>query len=261
MSDLPAPASPPSFEDDFDGSALDTSKWLPAYLPHWSTPEAARPRYEVADGRLRLFVADDQPPWCPEFDGDVRVSNVQTGHWSGPVGSAEGQHRFRSGLVVRSALPPRRLYVPMYGRLDMKARARLNPWNLAALWLIGFEDSPDRCGEITVFEAFGKNVSAHTARIGRGIKAIRDERLRDEISEGELALSVEDWHVYTMDWTPGGVDFYVDGRLVTRTAQSPGYPMQLMLNFYDLPDGSARIGARQAWFDIDYIRAWDWHGV
>ena len=27
------------FEDRFDGDALDTGRWVPHYLPQWSTPE------------------------------------------------------------------------------------------------------------------------------------------------------------------------------------------------------------------------------
>jgi Glycosyl hydrolases family 16 len=245
-----------TFRDHFDAPELDRGKWFPFYLPHWSTPGAAQARSLVSDSKVRLFIAEDQKPWCPEYDGDVKVSNLQTGHHAGPLGSPSGQHRFRDGLVVRSDLPELRLFLPRYCRIEMRARARLNPWNLAALWLIGFEDRPDRSGEITVFEVFGHHASDKATRIGRGIKKIRDPALTDEIDNGVLPINVEDWHVYTMDWTPVGVSFFVDGAMVTRTRQSPAYPMQLMLNFYDLPGDPARQNARDSWFDIDFIMAW-----
>src|SRR5688572_4943958 len=57
------------FEDTFDGDALDPTKWLPHYLPHWSSREAAAARYTVGGGELRLRIEPDQKPWCPEFDG------------------------------------------------------------------------------------------------------------------------------------------------------------------------------------------------
>ncbi|MFC3282145.1 glycoside hydrolase family 16 protein [Litchfieldella rifensis] len=244
------------FVDDFDGPCLDQGKWFPFYLPHWSSPEAGMARFRIADSRVRLFIADDQEPWCPEFDGDVKVSNLQTGHYAGPLGSRTGQHRFRDGLIVRSELPEQRLFLPRYCRLEMKARARLNPWNLAALWLIGFGNEQHHSGEITVFEAFGHDCSGSVAQIGRGIKKINDPALSDELDKGELRINVQDWHIYAMDWTPAGVEFFVDGKLVTRTRQSPDYPMQLMLNFYDLPDGRSRENASDAWFDVDYIKAY-----
>lgn len=244
------------FEDDFDGEVLDLSKWYPAYLPHWSTPANAAARCDIRESVLRLRITEEQPPWCPEFNGQVKVSNLQTGHYSGAVGSQDGQHRFRDGLTVRSAIPEMRLFLPHYCRLEMRARTKLNPWNVAALWLIGFEDRPERSGEITVFEAMGHNVSSEGARIGRGIKTIRDPKLLDEVDEGYLPIKVDHWHMYAIDWSPSGVTFLVDGGVVTRTSQSPDYPMQLMLNLYDLPSDDDRSSGTDAWFDIDYIRAY-----
>ena len=73
------------FEDTFDGEALDRGRWLPYYLPHWSSRDHARARYELRGGTLRLRIEADQEPWCPEFDGDVRVSSLQTGAFAGPA--------------------------------------------------------------------------------------------------------------------------------------------------------------------------------
>ncbi|MGV2068361.1 glycoside hydrolase family 16 protein [Agrobacterium sp. 22-226-1] len=243
------------FEDNFDRHDLDAKKWLPYYLPHWSGLGAAA-RFNIADSILRLTIANDQQPWCPEFDGQIRVSGLQTGHFAGPLDSSQGQHRFNDNLRVRHTLPEMRLFVPQYCRLEMKACAKLNPWNLAALWLIGFEDAPEKSGEITVFEAFGDKAGISASSINRGIKKIQDPTLVDEIDGRALPINIEDWHVYAMDWTPSGVDFYVDGERVTTTTQSPAYPMQIMLNFYDLSGLGAREAAKEAWFDIDYIRAY-----
>lgn len=112
------------FEDDFDGPVLDTGKWLPFYLPRWSGRESSRASHDVRDGVLRLYVAEDQRPWCPEFDGDARVSNLQTGHFSGELGSRVGQHRFREGLIVREAIPPARLFLPCRCRLCPRLASR-----------------------------------------------------------------------------------------------------------------------------------------
>jgi len=209
------------FEDDFRESELDLSKWFPHYLPHWSDLERARARYELSNGYLRLKIADDQIPWCPEHDGDVRVSNLQTGHFSGPVGSSVGQHRFKDGLIVRSLVEPRKLFLPQYCRLEMRARARLNPWNLAALWLIGFEDSPFCSGEITVFEAFGSNVSGGMSKIGQGIKKIHDPSLNDEFEEIDHRLELGEWHTYAMEWSPKGTTFFVNGVRTKTSKKSP----------------------------------------
>ena len=100
------------FNDDFDDIALDTEKWVPYYLPQWSSREQSRPRYTLADSALVLQIEANQPPWCPEFDGDVKVSSIQTGLFAGPVGSRIGQHQFKPNLVVREAQPTIRTYTP-----------------------------------------------------------------------------------------------------------------------------------------------------
>ena len=73
-----------AFEDTFDGDDLDEARWLPYYLPQWSSREASAARYRLGDGFLRLVIEADQPPWCPEFGGETRVSSLQTGVFAGP---------------------------------------------------------------------------------------------------------------------------------------------------------------------------------
>ena len=82
------------FCEDFAAPALDPGRWIAHYLPQWTTPERSGARYELHPGLLRLRIDADQPAWRPE-DGEMRVSNIQTGTFSGPLGSAIGQHRHR----------------------------------------------------------------------------------------------------------------------------------------------------------------------
>ena len=244
------------FEDDFDGTQLDAAKWVPTYLAHWSSREASRARYTIGDGALTLRVDPDQTPWCPDFDGGVRVSSLQTGQFSGPAGSGIGQHRFKPGLAVREAQPEQRLYTPTYGYIELRARAELGPNHLAALWMIGFEDRPDDSGEITVMEIFGRNVGPEGTRLGHGIKRVNDPRLEQEFFEPLLPFDPADWHVYGADWRAEGVDFYLDGQRLGHVAQAPHYPMQLMLNVYDLPDLAGGDSDEPPTFTVDYVRGY-----
>ena len=88
------------FEDTFDGNELDTARWLPYYLPHWSSRERSAARYVVGEGVLRLRIEEDQQPWCPELDGEVR------GHRVVPLGNRLRRHLpsqvvKRSGSILR----------------------------------------------------------------------------------------------------------------------------------------------------------------
>jgi hypothetical protein len=97
-------------------------------------------RQQLGGGVLRLVVEADQRPWCPEFDGQTRVSSLQTGVFAGPIGSTVGQSRFTPGLLVRQAQRNARLYTPRYGLFELRAKAIDDPRCMVALWMIGYED-------------------------------------------------------------------------------------------------------------------------
>jgi hypothetical protein len=241
------------FEDTFEGDALDRGRWLPYYLPHWSSRTRAAARYEVGGGALRLLIEAGQQPWCPELDGEVRVSSLQTGAFAGPVGTAIGQHRFDPEAVVREAQPNVRLYTPQFGRIELRARATDDPAAMAALWMIGYEDEPERSAEICVCELFGREVAADHALVGVGVHPFGDASIVDDFSKVPVPIDARELHVYAADWTPERVAFSVDGETIKTVDQSPGYPMQLMLGIYELPPAR---GPYPKEFLVDYVRGY-----
>jgi hypothetical protein len=216
-------------EDDFAGPGLDRSLWFPHHLPQWSSRAASAARYRLEGGVLRLVVEEDQPPWCPEFDGGTRVSSLQTGVLAGPVGSPVGQHRFSADAVVREAQDDVRLYTPQYGFFELRAAFPADPSSMAALWMIGVEDEPERSAEICVAEIFGRDVRPDGAAVGMGVHPFGDPRITDEWAQRPVAVDATDFHVYAVEWTPAHVAFFVDDTPVTVVRQSPDYPMQFML--------------------------------
>jgi Glycosyl hydrolases family 16 len=248
------------FEDTFDGDVLDERRWFPYHLPQWSSRAAAAARYAVGGGRLRLRIEEDQPPWCPEFDGRVRVSSLQTGVFAGPVGSTVGQHRFKPGLVVREEQRNARLYTPHYGLFELRAAATDDPACMAALWMIGYEDEPDRSAEICICEIFGRTVTARGTAVGMGVHPFGDPAIVDEFAAEAVPIDARDFHVYAAEWTPEHVAFFVDHDLVTLVEQAPRYPMQVMLGIYEFPDTApAPEAAPRPYpkeFTIDYFRGY-----
>ena len=247
------------FEDDFEGDALDERRWLPYYLPQWSSRERSAARYRLGGGCLRLLIEADQQPWCPELDGDVRVSSLQTGLFAGRVGSTIGQHRFHPRAVVREAQENVRLYTPHYGLIELRAKALDDPLNMVALWLIGYEDEPDRSAEICVCEIFGRDVGRRQAAVGMGVHPFGDPRIVDEFSREEVAIDVREFHLYAAEWTPDRVSFFIDDEPVKSVRQSPSYPMQLMLGIYEFPgavDGASGGSGYPKEFTVDYVRGY-----
>jgi hypothetical protein len=217
----------------------DRPLWIPYYLPHWSSRARSAARYEhLADGRLRLRIDADQEPWCPEFDGDVRVSSLQTG-------VRDGQHKFRDGLAVREHQEPERLHLPQYAHIEIRARFSDDPSTMAALWLIGFEDEPERSAEICVCEIFGREPGLN----GMGIHPFGDASLRDDFERIALPFDSREPHTYAANWTEERVEFFLDGVCVKVSEQSPAYPMQLMLTLYAFD----RAGPHPKTFDVDYV--------
>jgi hypothetical protein len=245
-------------EDDFTGDRLDRALWFPHHLPQWSSRAQSAARYRLGDGTLRLVVEEDQPPWCPELDGEVRVSSLQTGVFAGPVGGREGQHRFHPDAVVREAQDEARLFVPQYGYFEMRARVSDDPSGMAALWMIGFEDRPERSAEICIFEIFGRDVGADRSGVGMGVHPFGDPTITDEFVRPALPIDAREFHDYAVEWTRDHVAFFVDGELVTVVEQAPAYPMQFMLGTYAFPapDGSPPPGPYPKEFVVDRFRAY-----
>jgi hypothetical protein len=249
------------FHEEFDTPILNTERWLPSYLPHWAGGRNERnaPRYSLPGKGLQLHIEADQQPWLPEVDGPLRVSALQTGCCSGPVGSSAGQLRFNPNLRVRAAQPATRLYTPRFGYFETRFRAVPVPGYMVAFWMIGFEEQPEHSGEICICEVFGKDMTATSAKVCSGVHAWGDPTLHEEFYVDDVAFDASRFHIYAVDWQPDRLDFFVDNRLLRTVHQSPQYEMQFMLTFYELPHQFSGASA-QAVFPltchVDYVRGY-----
>lgn len=223
-------------DERFTGDALDTGVWLPYYLPHWSSRSQSAATYQIRAGELHLSIPSEQPLWCAgTHDGPLRVSCIQSGSYSGQLGSTIGQQPFQDGLEVREEQPTFWGYTPLYGQIEVRMRGVVTARSMIAFWMSGIEDHPERSGEICVVEVFGSGVRGGTAEIGMGVHRFRDPSLVEEFSPVPLALDVARFHTYGVDWRPGSIAFAVDGHVVRRLQQSPSYPLQLMIGVFDFP--------------------------
>ena len=245
------------FEDDFDGPELDPAVWLPHYLPHWSSRAATAAQYELRDSCLHLTVPPGHGVWCEnDHSPAMRVSGIQSGNLSGPVGSTIGQQPYRDGLVVREEQKPFWGWTPDGGYLELRARGVVSPRSMVALWMVGLEDRPERCAEICVTEMFGNAVvPGRSTAVGMGLHPFRDPAVKENFKAVRLPIDITDFHLYAVEWSAERADFFVDGHLIRSCPQPPAYPLQLMAAAFDFPDGS--IGEPPTpEFVIDYIRGY-----
>jgi hypothetical protein len=263
------PANPPEkpgytleFNDEFDGSEIDTDKWVACYLPQWSSCERAAPNYTFADGKLILQITKDQQPWCPEYDGENRCSAIQSGVFSGPVGSKIGQSRFRDDLVVREAQENVKKYTPQFGYFETRVKGNAFSANHVSLWMIGYEDVPEHSGEICLFELLGSESGRRSSKVRYGIHPWSDPSLCEDFFVEPFLLDATQFHIYAVEWTPTHVDFFIDNIKIRTLDQSPQYPMQFIFGMFENPTPDAWTGPYHPddpypkTFTIDYLRGY-----
>ena len=94
----------------------------------------------------------------------------------------------------------------------------LSARSMAALWMSGFEDDPaqEQCGEICVFEIFGRSVHADppSAEVGVGIKPFRDPGLVEDFAAPRLSIDVSQPHTFAVRWDAREAEFTVDEEFV-----------------------------------------------
>jgi hypothetical protein len=232
------------FTEDFAGPELDESRWIDHYLPHWTTPARSAARYRLGADGLRLLIEADQPAWLTE-DGPLRVSNVQTGAFAGPVGSTVGQMAHRPGLVVRSPHPERRLWTPTAGLVEATMSATDDPTCMLALWLVGLAaGGRHETGEVCVVELYGDAIDPGRSRVRTGVKAHQDPRLVEDVVDVWLDFDATREHSYAATWNAHRTCFYVDDRLVHASEQGMDYPLQLMIDLFEFAADDERDPSR-----------------
>jgi hypothetical protein len=250
------------FHDEFDGPDLDGDKWIACYLPQWSSCERSTPYYTFRDGSLILQITEDQQPWCPEYDGENRCSAVQTGVFCGPIGSQIGQSRFSDQLVVREAQANVRKYTPQFGYFETRVKGLSAGANHVSLWMIGYEDEPQRSGEICLFELLGTEAGQESSKVRYGVHPWSDPTLQEAFFIEDFPLDTTRFHLYAVEWTPAYIDFYIDNVKIKTIRQSPQYPMQFMLGMFELPYEGAWNGPYNPndpypkSFTVDYLRGY-----
>jgi beta-glucanase (GH16 family) len=253
--DEPMPAHAPtlSWSDEFDGSALDASKWsfdtsrnkIGWYNKELQYYAADRPEnLRLADGRLVIELRRDPEAIRRFLD------------WGGQTYSSakiftEGKASFDGGFVEVSAKLP----------------CARGTW--PAIWMLPEDDSPwPDGGEIDILEQVGSQPSVahatlhtalfnHTHQNGRG-------------AETPVPTACSAFHRYQLAWTPQAITIGVDDRAYMRVANDqPGgrgawpfdSPFYLILNLAMGGDWAAANGIDDAALpqrmEVDYVRVYD----
>jgi beta-glucanase (GH16 family) len=249
---LPPGAFSPSWSDEFDGEAVDASKW---------------------------YVMDRHEKWWPEtpWRRNYKAANVSIVDVPGAEGKALAIRTVRDGegfstgaLQTKDNDKPAR-FQQAFGRFEARVRFPTQQGHWCAFWLMS-----DRVGEVNGNGRDGTEIDImEKSRVSDWINhALHwDGYGDDHRSEGHdvkgMALDDGEWHTFRVDWYPDRYVFYVDGAETWRTvsggvSQTPNYILltEEIGNFGTGPDawggGPIEAAALPDYFYVDWVRVGSW---
>ncbi|SFB53788.1 Glycosyl hydrolases family 16 [Cohnella sp. OV330] len=245
------------FQEEFNGSTLESAKWLDYYLPHWtSTRENAKARYTIANGVLTERLDADTPSWNAQYDSTVKISSIQTYE-------KDWWHRFNYSMPNDHHEPDFNGYSTKYGYFEIRAKeSNVGGGGHQAWWMVGTEDtsSGSNNSEVDIIETFfSKPQTWRIAAYGWGDPTFLSAwtLYEDPVPSGTPS---SEYHIYAMDWTPTSLKFYYDNQLYKTINDAPNMKMGMILGIYtDAGSGVHNNVWPKAW-SVDYVRVWKLNG-
>ena len=226
-----------AWHDEFEGSAVDTSKWRVENL------------HLIKNNELQYYAPDD----VYLQDGMLVLRSQKRVYWGYDSNGQWGRYDYTSGLVESKGR-----FAWTFGRIEMRAKLPSTQGIWPAHWMM-----PTSGGwppEIDIMELLGHAPQAVYMTHHWGTWP-------NVQSHGGVYIGpnfAADYHTFALDWQPGRMDWYVDG-VVRFTSQTnvPSEPFYVILNtavggaWPGNPDGTTVF---PQYHRIDYVR-WFVRGV
>ena len=177
------------WEDRFEGESLNRDDWnVELHDPGWVNNE------------LQSYV--DSPENIYLQDGSLVLKPVENVSEDGSVSYTSGRintqhkHDFKYGLFeARVKVPEGQGFLPAFWMMPTDE-------NLYGQW--------PRCGEIDIMEVLGNNTDTSYGTIHYG-NPHSESQGSYTLDEGSFS---EEYHVFDVEWEPGKISWYVDGKLI-----------------------------------------------
>jgi len=237
------------YNDNFSGSALDSSKWVTCY--DWYSKQ-----YNGCSN-----TGNNELEWY--MPGQVSVHNgyAQLTATPDPVmglfGSYPHTYPYRSGMIStgRSDFNGAVKSSYTYGYFEARLKATPGQGLWPAFWLVPADHSWPP--EIDIMEIVGSQPGdvLMTYHWGQASAPQKDYSTYSGLADPT------GWHTYAVNWQPGHIDWYIDGvlRKSVSSQNVPNKPMEIIANLAvggklpGNPDASTRFPAT---LDVDYIRVY-----
>ncbi len=190
------------FFEDFSQNSLDRTKWNVVGTDfHVNNEQQA-----YFDSTATIYTVKGE-----EAQGARSGALVLQAHYSPDFTTINGKNfDFISGRINT-----RDKVMFTYGTAAARMKLPKGAGYWPAFWALGGGDWP-ATGEIDIMEYVGETDWIGVALHGPGYSGETPLVNKYFFPEGE---DVTDWHVYSVDWTPEGFDFRVDGRLIYRVTK------------------------------------------
>ena len=203
------------WSDEFDGPALDRSKWKPE-VSCWGGGNNERQCYtgrpanvEVSGGLLRLKAREER------FTGPDRPPEIAS------MPNPKTTQPFTSGKVRTRGLASWR-----YGKVEFRAKVPKGQGTWPAVWMMPADDHYGGwplSGEIDILEGvnLGASCDVCTGGVGEnrmlsavhfGNIAPKNDHIHQRVALPDQSLPSDDFHVWTFEWGQGLMRFSLNGR-------------------------------------------------
>jgi beta-glucanase (GH16 family) len=244
------PVGPPGdwtkvFSDEFDGSALDSSKWITCYP--WA-PDGCSIGYDEAEWYQRQNVSVGGGALDLTAKKETVTGWGQTWHYTSGMVS--------SGPDLQRGLPPK--FAFEYGYVEARVWVPKGQGLWPAVWMLPAERQWPP--ELDVFEIIGNDTNTVHMTNHWGTEADHRQSNGHWTSPDDFAAG---WHTIGMNWQPDSIRWYVDGvqrrAPFTNAAAIPDMPMYLIMNLAvggtwpGYPDATTPFPST---FKVDWVRVW-----
>jgi beta-glucanase (GH16 family) len=234
------------FSDEFDGTALNSGKWVRCYWwdhdgctnlgnreLQWYLPE----NVTVGDGKLRLRA--DRKTVVGRGDSYDFTSGIVTTGRDVVANTSQAKFDFR------------------FGYAEMRARVPAGRGLFPAFWMLPSSHHPTP--EIDIMEVLG-----HKPNRLYTYFHYQDSRGHAKKGQGvtQKAPLSDDWHVFAVDWRPDRIVWYLDGVEFWRYEDRKHIPQERMYLLVNLAVGGEWPGPPDSKTPfpsdlfVDYVRVW-----
>lgn len=184
------------WRDEFDGAWVDSGNWK---FENWDKGRV--------NNELQYYVAGGV------FDG-CETAYVKDGVLNITALKYNGSKKFNektdiSGQVISARMNSRKSW--KYGYMEARLKLPKGKGTWPAFWMMPDDQSLGwpACGEVDIMEEVGVNPNRTSSSIH--CKAYNHMIGTQKTAERYTSGAEDDFHVYAVEWTEGGFQFFVDG--------------------------------------------------